>query len=729
MPTQAQKRKTTNVNDNDKPVGKRSRVSRACDQCRTAREKCDGAQPVCLTCSSSHRACSYTTNPKKRGIQSGYIRALELSLTWLFQNLPDSEAALNKKLVQEGNSSILLGRDSKISNRLHKDWRRSRFCKDLDRLLSGGDVPHDDSKSDTEDQESDLEEETALSSHRYDTTESLLPPDLVDIDALVIPRGPSETLSPNTERTLRTSTDLPTNRWHLLDIFFSYTNCWLPICEKHDVLKTAYSYPEQGLALSSADSGDQAELWSIFALSSLQERCSNNTYSGPRTGLHTSVERYYDIARALVPSELGLYSLGHVKALLILSLVNLVQLSPNAAWLLVGYASRVLLSIEKIASVAQPRFRHVLAGCYLLDSVLSNHLKLRPYFSSQILDTIGKIPEDGIEEWQPWAACLPSGPARIQSASDGPIRSLSTFNAVLELIGIVNGSEKAGTSQEQYHRFEIWKNSLPSSLAYIRSDRDQTPLNPPAILLQILFYSSGLSVSPSETWYQKTLGLIGRCHESQGLAAIPPLLLSLLEGFAQHKLFDSLDRRLQVRFHGVQNEFLQASSSSAMNPQIIPLPDSFHIPSTATTMSVGNSRQQNNMERPQTSSTLLEDLLPDMSSTATNTFNAAGFQSFAASGFNAPQYANLKPPTFDPRNSVTSGDLESFFDELASLDGAEAFNNQPQFMQNLGFAPDANMTDLLSSEFGQFNPLISPYMNQPTNDPRTTEETQIFRGG
>jgi hypothetical protein len=41
-------------------------------------------------------------------------------------------------------------------------------------------------------------------------------------------------------------------------------------------------------------------------------------------------------------------------------------------------------------------------------------------------------------------------------------------------------------------------------------------------------------------------------------------------------------------------------------------------------------------------------------------------------------------------------DLESFFDELASLDTANDVDNQPQFMQNLGFAPGANMADLFS---------------------------------
>jgi hypothetical protein len=40
--------------------------------------------------------------------------------------------------------------------------------------------------------------------------------------------------------------------------------------------------------------------------------------------------------------------------------------------------------------------------------------------------------------------------------------------------------------------------------------------------------------------------------------------------------------------------------------------------------------------------------------------------------------------------------LESFFDELASLDSATRSDTQPQFMQNLGFGPEASMADLFS---------------------------------
>jgi hypothetical protein len=142
---------------NNTNSSKRSRVSRACDQCRAAREKCDG-KPLCSACAISRRNCTYTTNPKKRGIQPGYIRTLELSLTWIFDH-SNAEAILNQKLALEGSSSVLLAKGTKESNKLHKTWRRSKFSRDVDLLLAGGATVQDDRLPESDDQEDTDHEE------------------------------------------------------------------------------------------------------------------------------------------------------------------------------------------------------------------------------------------------------------------------------------------------------------------------------------------------------------------------------------------------------------------------------------------------------------------------------------------------------------------------------------------------------------------------------------------
>jgi hypothetical protein len=98
-------------------------------------------------------------------------------------------------------------------------------------------------------------------------------------------------------------------------------------------------------------------------------------------------------------------------------------------------------------------------------------------------------------------------------------------------------------------------------------------------------------------------------------------------------------------------------------------------------------------------------------------------------GFSAPQYSRgFNPPIIDHHDPTTSRDIESFFDELASLDGAERVETQPQFMQNLGFAPDANMAELFTADFGQLNQLLPPF-RQDHNDPTPLDQTNFFSAG
>src|SRR5947208_1203767 len=56
---------------------RRKRVSRACDRCRSKKDKCDGLRPSCSTCLASGQTCSYDPTAKKRGLPEGYVRGLE----------------------------------------------------------------------------------------------------------------------------------------------------------------------------------------------------------------------------------------------------------------------------------------------------------------------------------------------------------------------------------------------------------------------------------------------------------------------------------------------------------------------------------------------------------------------------------------------------------------------------------------------------------------------------
>ncbi|KAF1999583.1 hypothetical protein P154DRAFT_467275, partial [Amniculicola lignicola CBS 123094] len=675
-PAQANKRKT---GDNERP-SKRSRVSRACDQCRTAREKCDGTQPICITCSAVSRPCTYTTNPKKRGIQPGYIRTLELALTWLFINVPDAESALSRKLVQEGINSVLLARDSKDSNTLHKNWRKSKFCKDVDKLLSGEQIT--DTRSPESEQDTDPEEVNVRSPS----------PDLGRLDAITIPQATLDNIAPSTFRVSETSQpiSLPVNGWRLFDIYFAYTHSWFPICEKHDVLKLTYSYPDHGLHLSSAmaHSGEHAELWSIMALASLRDLDQPSDLQPSHTWL-------YNVALTLMPFETGSFELGHVKGLLILSLVHMERGLPETAWLLIGYASRILIGLEeKEKRNQQPnqRFKHVAAGCFLLDTTLSMQLRRRPYLQVTDLERIEKIDEDGIEEWQPWAASADSVAMSSfhRPVARSPVLSLSTFNNLVELVGILGvatfNDNSRSIVRDALGRFEAWKASLPPKLDYVRVERASTPTTPPAILFQLVYYYTSSLLYSSQSWIQRIAELLENARDAIGLMALPPLLVSVLDLVGGTPSYDMTDYRVQGRYQAIRSECSQIKVlSPSGGPHLRSMTESLAARSRPSFASANvqaltpeslrnplnsfapiDNNQNRDSGRPPADSTLLDDLLPDMSAV-------------------------------DPgQHSMAFPNIENFFDELASLDGAERVENQPQFMQNLGFAPDANIADFLA---------------------------------
>jgi hypothetical protein len=186
---------------------------------------------------------------------------------------------------------------------------------------------------------------------------------------------------------------LPPSSWRLLDVYFAYTQSWLPICEKHRVFRTFHSYPDSVMTLSIADlpdSGDCSELWSILTVASHQ-------YYDEADGL-LDPEKLYSTTRSLIPTDSELCGLGHVKALLNLAMVNIGRGQFETAWLLVGAATRILKVIEHSSSTPIPRSKHLLASCFLLDASLSLQLGGKQVHRS---DT-ERAEEDGLEEWQPW---------------------------------------------------------------------------------------------------------------------------------------------------------------------------------------------------------------------------------------------------------------------------------------------------------------------------------------
>ena len=335
----------------EQPAPKRSRVSRACDQCRASREKCDGTQPVCQTCESQRRACTYYEQPKKRGIQPNYIRTLELMLAWLFRSYSGSEGLLATILASadDATQKVLSGKDSFGTDLLHQAWRDSIVCKQIDQMLSGATV--------------DKPVEQNVANAGYSSVGATLP--VQEQSSSHVPQIP-KAMSNGAERSISAGSHapelrreasydfgvvldpqldtaskavadadipvrhkLPIDSWTFFEYYFAFTHAWLPVTDKQEMLKLMYTFPGDGLTEEEMlRVPAYAELWSALALAAQQ-------IPG-----HTADEALHRVALNLIPSGEGPYEPCHIKALLLLGVLEMARNEWIAAWLLVGTAVR-----------------------------------------------------------------------------------------------------------------------------------------------------------------------------------------------------------------------------------------------------------------------------------------------------------------------------------------------------------------------------------------------------
>ena len=149
-PLSTSKRPRADSNDNEEPTTRRRiRVSEACDTCRIRKDRCDGGRPACNNCLRARRDCTYRPT-KKRGLRTGYVRALETLLGLLFttvQGLDPWVAALF-----EGQETAPLFRFDHFESQ-YTDvsveafidaWRKSALLKQIEQALST--EGHDDNE-------------------------------------------------------------------------------------------------------------------------------------------------------------------------------------------------------------------------------------------------------------------------------------------------------------------------------------------------------------------------------------------------------------------------------------------------------------------------------------------------------------------------------------------------------------------------------------------------------
>lgn len=492
---------------------RRKRVSRACARCRSKKvsrpgasglslranpshlhqDKCDGIRPTCSACQASGQTCSYDPHAKKRGLPEGYVRGLEKLWALSICNIDGFEETMLAMLGATTESAERRGKlmsvwsDDSSSESLHETWKTSRLYGALEKMLSNSDAPtsapgkrsrnlHDDP----------LEGPNGQCEIRVARDSTPLGP---DAPRIVGPPG----LSPSAKRARlaqssaareasqsangqHTALQLPPQTSQLLDIYFAATHSWLPIIAKHNILRASYLYANAPIAVAttSPGSGDHAALWAILSYTITQSR------TDPRTspaGAVSLANEYYGISRNLIPSEKERYELGHIQALLLLTLVNMGLEDWTAAWMLSGQAVRMAIAMglntmtDTRRSDGLRQGKAVFLGCFVLDSMLSFRLMRCPAMSSNDLATVGLLEEDGLEEWNSWADVLPPSGASYgkNSPRRGPLLALSCFNRLVELASVLNkisrnlsmGYTVGSFAQQLVFDLKQWDDSLP----------------------------------------------------------------------------------------------------------------------------------------------------------------------------------------------------------------------------------------------------------------------------
>lgn len=493
------KRARVDSNDNEKPTTRRRlRVSEACDTCRVRKDRCDGNRPTCNNCLRARRDCTYRPT-KKRGLKTGYVRALETLLGLVFttvQGLDPWAAALfeGQDTAPRFRFDHLESQPTDVSVEAFIDtWRKSALLKQIEQALSTeGADENDDTDSiksfDRKALQASVVAASILRTHStvpLQTSHDPLPTVIdsyqashtvpIEEDATQPPSSPDSSLLLQTFTEFEPSVPLPSDAgvdasgnealnhsdrraspplpadWRsLLDLYFSTTHCWLPMCQKHELLRTAFVIASGPCTQSLGKTElpvlqhECACLRAILSYASFQ-RSIGDKGSGNSEQYGTAQEAAANCSaiQALLPDKVESYDIGHVRALLIMTLINIACGNQKQAWISIGVTSchiavlaRPQLRQERPSSDLDEGVKRTILCCMALDSLVAAWNGVRPYFTRADIVSIGPLLTDGLEEWEPWKSHEPSDHSALGFQSPG--RSLSTFNQVINLVAVLN---------------------------------------------------------------------------------------------------------------------------------------------------------------------------------------------------------------------------------------------------------------------------------------------------
>ncbi|OBT93382.2 hypothetical protein VE01_08792 [Pseudogymnoascus verrucosus] len=726
------------------PAVQRKRVAQACDRCRSRKDKCDGAKPVCSACAVRGHSCSYDPAVKKRGLPEGYVRGLENLWGFTIREAPEVEANVISLMEQRhGTDALPRGWNSKDGEALSDTWRKSRLSRELDSLLPLLDIT-DDRPAKRRRQDSSFTPPTEASA--FDP--AFVPPRETypvkgeqQTSSAIFPAPIFNGASSSEAMKLTDSQQihLPHNAWELLDVYFSYTHCWLPIIEKHNSLRASYLYPTS-ISSSMPGSGDHAALWAILAYAECHQAIiRRNMTHGLQQNDPWMASDTYKTARSLIPDEDGVFELGHIQSLLILTLLNMGMNRWKQAWSLIGQAVRMALELrlEKCPDDAKSRNRHTFFGCFVLETLVAARLNRSPHLRAQDALNCGLLLEDGSDEWSPWVDSI--GIRRnSESSSRGPASTLSTFNRLVQISAVLNAIVCGySIGAEDHGKFDLLLRKFGWDSKAL--DKPGPPLLPHQYHLSCLYSATRAPVHAHQRGQasraeESLPDLLDGLRKNYGLAAVPPTFDCLahvyIRQYASHgrtvaseEALNSLEELLTEMaqtWPTFQDTLLELGKfRSSMSGANVPLSRFSNLPNTNPTTTVGKDINLKE-SRPQRHPSLDEPMNTPSSSEYTSSGQAileaaiqfdpslllmddeikpistpwslpVGNLTLAANSPNIPQPSGgpASLPYYPMFDSQTDDD--ALFNEFATLDAMKWTNNWDQSLQNLGFTDLDNM--------------------------------------
>lgn len=466
----------------------RTRVSRACARCRNRKDRCDGAHPTCANCQNASEVCVYEASTKKRGLKEGYVRSLEKLWTVLNLRIDGLEDIVVQILEDDRDILLPLWNHRQTGEELHSMWKDSRIHEALASFQSAQDttVIHGTKrKRDRDSGDADAEND---------------PPDLADIlipAYSVRPRLDNPSDGPTRLRSAQKTTTsfpntvlLPSTASQILDQYFRFTHCWLPVLDRPHMLRRCYEFQRHQTVVDPTNS-DLAVLTATFAYAS---QYTSHLGRGSETQSDVGGVSFAQLSQKCIPLVHERFELGHIQALLILSLCNIGKGDWDTAWLSVGVATRAWQRLPRNSTTGSQFQVATKQTCLILDTLIALRLGHKPQLCREDMISEGFLPEGGHEEWETWTA-----PELMTLYTGEPAFTISTFNNLTRIFLILNdllqqtrGPPTTATTDqlaEASRALDLLAGDYRSPLA------DSTPRSPHQLWLKVSHFMAAAYVS------------------------------------------------------------------------------------------------------------------------------------------------------------------------------------------------------------------------------------------